>query len=51
MRKALVMLIKMRLNELYSKVHIRKHLCHTFVIQNALKQGDALSPLLSNTEG
>jgi hypothetical protein len=41
-------LIKMCLNETYSKVHIGTHLSHSFPIQNGLKQGDALSPLLSN---
>jgi hypothetical protein len=45
----LVLLIKMRLNETYSKVHIRKHLSDNFPIKNGLKQGDdALSPLLFN---
>jgi hypothetical protein len=43
----LVRLIKMCLNETYSKVHIGKHLSDSF-IQNGLKQGDALSPLLFN---
>jgi hypothetical protein len=43
----LVRLIKMCLNETYSKVHIGKHL-YSFPIQNGLKQGDALSPLLFN---
>jgi hypothetical protein len=42
----LVRLIKMCLNEMYSKVHIGKHLPDNFPIQNGLKQGDALSPLL-----
>jgi hypothetical protein len=41
----LVRLIKMCLNETYSKVHIGKHLSDSFPIQNCLKQGDALSPL------
>jgi hypothetical protein len=36
------------LNETYSKVHVGKHLFDTFPIQNGLKQGDALSPLLFN---
>jgi hypothetical protein len=36
------------LNETYSKVHISKHLSNSFPIQNGLKQGDALSPLLFN---
>jgi hypothetical protein len=42
----LVRLIKMCLNETYSKVHIGKHLSDRFPIKNGLKQGDALSPLL-----
>jgi hypothetical protein len=37
----------MCLNETYSKVCI-KHLSESFPIQNGLKQGDALSPLLFN---
>jgi hypothetical protein len=44
----LVRLIKMRFNEAYSEVHIGKHLSDNFLIQNILKQGDALSPLLFN---
>jgi hypothetical protein len=44
----LVRLIKICLNETYSKVHIGKHLSDTSLIQNGLKQGDALSPLLFN---
>jgi hypothetical protein len=36
----------MCLNETYSKVRIAKYLPDTFPIQNGLKQGDALSPLL-----
>jgi hypothetical protein len=43
-----VRLIKMCLNETYSKVHIGKHLSDRFLIQNGPKQGDALSPLLFN---
>jgi hypothetical protein len=42
----LVRLIKMCLNETYSKVCIGKHLSDSFPIQNGLKQGNALSPLL-----
>jgi hypothetical protein len=42
----LVKLIKMSLNEAYSKVRIGKHLSESFPIQNGLKQGAALSPLL-----
>jgi hypothetical protein len=41
-------LIKMCLNETNSKVCIGKHLHYSFPIQNAVKQGDDLSPLLSN---
>jgi hypothetical protein len=44
----LVRLIKMCLNEAYSKVCIGKHLSYSFPIQNGLKQVDALSPLLFN---
>jgi hypothetical protein len=40
--KKLVRLIKMYLNETYSKVRIGKHLFDSFPIQNGLKQGDAL---------
>jgi hypothetical protein len=38
----------MCLNETYSKVRIGKLLSDKFPIQNGLKQGDALSPLLFN---
>jgi hypothetical protein len=38
----------MCLNETYSKVHIGKLLSDKFPIQNWLKQGSALSPLLFN---
>jgi hypothetical protein len=38
----------MCLNEAYSKIRIGKHLSDKFPIQNGLKQGDALSPLLFN---
>jgi hypothetical protein len=38
----------MCLNKTYSKIRVRKHLSHTFPVQNGLKQGDALSPLLFN---
>jgi hypothetical protein len=41
-------MIKTCLNETYSKVLIGKHLSDSFPIQNGLKQGDALSPLLFN---
>jgi hypothetical protein len=38
----------MCLNETYSKVCVGKLLSDKFPIQNGLKQGDALSPLLFN---
>jgi hypothetical protein len=38
----------MCLNETYGKVPIGKHLSDNFPIQNGLKQGDALSPMLFN---
>jgi hypothetical protein len=44
--KKLVRLIKMCLNVTYSKDRIGKLLSDKFPIQNGLKQGDALSPLL-----
>jgi hypothetical protein len=46
--KKLVRIIKMCLNETYSNVRIGKLLSDKFPIQNGLKQGDALSPLLFN---
>jgi hypothetical protein len=46
--KKLVRLIKMCLNETYSKVHIGKLLSDKFPTQNGLKQGDALLPLFFN---
>jgi hypothetical protein len=46
--KKLVRLIKMCLNETYSKVCIGKLLSDKFPIQNGLKQGDALPSLLFN---
>jgi hypothetical protein len=44
----LVRLIKMCLYEMYTKVHICKHLSDNFLSKNALKHGDASSPLLFN---
>jgi retron-type reverse transcriptase len=38
----------MCLNETYSRVHIGKNLSDKFPIENGLKQGDTLSPLLFN---
>jgi hypothetical protein len=46
--KKLVRLIKMCMNETYNKVRVGKLLSHKFPIQNGLKQGDSLSPLLFN---
>jgi hypothetical protein len=42
----LVRLIKMYLNEACSRLQIGKHLSDRFSVNNILKQGDALSPLL-----
>jgi hypothetical protein len=39
----------MCLNETYGKARIGKNLPETFPIQNDLKQGDAISPLLFNS--
>jgi hypothetical protein len=44
----LVRLIKMCLNEMYNKVLIDTYLSDNFPIQNGLKQGDTLLPLLFN---
>jgi hypothetical protein len=41
-------LVKMCFNETCCKVCISKYLSDTFPIQNSLKQGDVLSPLLFN---
>jgi hypothetical protein len=41
--KKLVRLIKMCLNETYSKVHVGKLLSDKFPIQNGLKQGDSVA--------
>jgi hypothetical protein len=46
--KKLVRLIRMGLNETYSKVCVGKLLSDKFPTQNGLKRGDALSPLLFN---
>jgi hypothetical protein len=42
----LVRLIKMCLNETYSRVRVGKHWSDVFLIRNGLKKGDVLSPLL-----
>jgi hypothetical protein len=44
----LVRLIKMCLNETYSKLRSSKHFSDNIPIQNGLKRGDASSPLLFN---
>jgi len=44
----LVRLIKMCLNETYRRDQVGKDLSDMFPIENGLKQGDALSPLLFN---
>jgi len=44
----LVRLIKMCVNETYSKDWVGKHLFDVFPVKNGLKQGDVLSPLLFN---
>jgi len=44
----LVRLIKMCLTETYNTVWVCKHLSNMFPTRDGLKQGDALSPLLSN---
>ena len=44
----LVRLIKLCLNETYSRVQVGKNLSDMFPIRNGLKQGDALLPLLFN---
>ena len=41
-----VRLIKVYLNESYSRVRVDIHVSDVFPIRNGLKQGDALSPLL-----
>jgi hypothetical protein len=46
--KKLVRIIKMCLNETYSKFRVGKHLSDKFPIENGMKQGDALSSFLFN---
>jgi hypothetical protein len=43
-----VRLIEMCLNETCSKVRVGKHLSDAFPIQNGMKQGDGLAPLISS---
>ena len=47
----LVRLIKMCLNETYSRFWVGKHLSDMFTVKNSLKQGHSLSPLLFNFAG
>ena len=44
----LVRLIKLCLNETYSRFRVGKHLSDMFPIRNGLKRGEAVSPLLLN---
>ena len=44
----LIRLIKMCLNETYSRVQVGKHLSDMFPIKKGLKQGDDLSLMLLN---
>jgi hypothetical protein len=44
----LARIINICLNETCSKLHVSNHLCDVFSVQNGLKPGDALSPLLFN---
>jgi hypothetical protein len=48
MPRKLVVLIKICLNETYSRVRIGKNQSYKFSIETGLKRGDALSPLLFN---
>jgi hypothetical protein len=41
-------MIKLTVDETYSEIRIDKHLSHGFPIQNSLKQGDVLPPVLFN---
>jgi len=47
-RMKMVRLIKLCLNETYSKVRVGKHLSNAFPVRNGLKVGDSLSLLLFN---
>jgi len=44
----MVRLIKMCLNETYSRVRVGKHLPHMCPVRNGLKRGEVLSPLFFN---
>ena len=43
----LVRLITVCVNEIHGKAWI-ENICHEFIVQNGLKQGDAVRPLLFN---
>jgi hypothetical protein len=45
----LVRVFKMHLNETHSRIHIGKHLSDHFILQNDLRKGDALLPVLFNS--
>jgi len=47
----LVRLVKMCLNETYSRVRVGKNLSDIFPIGNGLKQGDALTPWYTSVSG
>jgi hypothetical protein len=47
-RNIIFLLIKVCLNQTYSEARVGKRLSDNFPIQNGLKEGDALSPLLFN---
>jgi hypothetical protein len=40
----------MCLSEIYNKEYINEYLSDSFLIQNGINQGDALSPMLFNVE-
>ncbi len=42
----LVRLIKIRLNETFSRIRVGRHSSDMFPMKNVLKQGDVLTPLL-----
>jgi hypothetical protein len=44
----LVKLFEIYLNQTFSKVYVYNYLSDKFLIQNGIKEGDALSPLLFN---
>jgi len=46
--KKLARLIKICLNDTYSRIRVGKNSSHMFSVRNGLKQGDALLPLLFN---